>query len=50
MTPARKPKRPRPADTYRAARRNAHFGRKPHGNTKPHERRAIWDALKRSAE
>ena len=27
---------------YRADRRNAVFGRKPRGNTKPMERRAIW--------
>lgn len=28
----------RPASTYRGARRNSAFGRKPRGNTKPHER------------
>lgn len=32
----------RPAETFRGKRRNAKFGRKPVGNTKPKERRAIW--------
>ena len=35
---------PRPAETYRGFRRNIAFGRKPIGNTKPDERRAIWRA------
>ncbi len=35
---------PRLAESYRGARRNKSFGRKPTGNTKPHERQAIRDA------
>lgn len=31
----------RKAYTYRGAKRNLSFGRKPVGNTKPHERRFI---------
>lgn len=33
---------PRKSVTYRSARRNAFFGRKPHGTTTPTERREIW--------
>ena len=36
----KRPSKKRPASTYRGARRNAEFGRKPVGNTKPAERRA----------
>jgi len=31
----------------RAQRRNLFFGRKPRGNTTPHERRAIWEAARK---
>lgn len=40
--PARPRGGPRPAHTYRGHIRNVMFGRKPVGNTKPEERRAIW--------
>ena len=34
---------PRKAETYRGARRNRKFGRKPKGNTKPSDRFKIWN-------